>query len=174
MILSKTQFSRKNLPIGLTGFLFPVSINIVIQAFAGMDKYDDALSSINDLWGGEINYGGTTFFEVSRPSWDAAIGVNDPVPNCQCGWTSLCHPWSAGVVKWLSEEGSGHQTHRARICHLSDSSASRQFPHLCDRTNAYATRKYPGQLQRVQRPVFGVGPGRDGGNRRRPSGWKKH
>jgi alpha-L-rhamnosidase len=79
----------------------------VIQAFAGMDKYDDALSSINDLWGGEINYGGTTFFEVSRFSWDAVIGVNDPVPNCQCGWTSLCHPWSAGVVKWLSEEVLG-------------------------------------------------------------------
>ncbi len=79
----------------------------VIQAFAAMDKYDDALSSINDLWGGEINYGGTTFFEVSHPSWDAAIGVNDPVPNAQCGFTSLCHPWSAGVVKWLSEEALG-------------------------------------------------------------------
>jgi len=82
----------------------PFNQYFVIQAFATMDKYDDALSSINDLWGGEINYGGTTLFEVSRPSWNDGIGVNDPAPNGQCGFTSLCHPWSAGVVKWLSEE----------------------------------------------------------------------
>jgi alpha-L-rhamnosidase len=85
----------------------PFNQYFIIQAFAGMDKYDDALSSINDLWGSEINYGGTTFFEVSRPSWNAAIGTNAPVPNCQAGDTSLCHPWSAGVVKWLSEEVLG-------------------------------------------------------------------
>jgi len=85
----------------------PFNQYFVIQAFAGMDKYDDALSSINDLWGGEINHGGTTFFELSRPSWNSGIGVNDPVPNAQCGYTSLCHPWSAGVVKWLSEEVLG-------------------------------------------------------------------
>jgi alpha-L-rhamnosidase len=85
----------------------PFNEYFVIQALAGMDKYDDALSSINDLWGSEINYGGTTFFEVSRPSWNAGIGINDPVPNCQCGFTSLCHPWSAGVVKWLNEEVLG-------------------------------------------------------------------
>jgi hypothetical protein len=72
-----------------------------------MDKYDDALDSIDELWGSEINYGGTTFFELSRPSWNTAIGTNDPVPNAQCGFTSLCHPWSAGVVKWLSEEVLG-------------------------------------------------------------------
>jgi hypothetical protein len=82
----------------------PFNQYFVIQAFAGMNKYDDALSSINDLWGSEITYGGTTFFEVSHPSWNAGIGINDPVPNAQCGYTSLCHPWSAGVVKWLNEE----------------------------------------------------------------------
>ena len=84
--------------------LSPFNQYFIIQAFADMDKYDDALNSINDLWGGEITYGGTTFFELSRPSWDSAIGINDAVPNCQSGWTSLCHPWSAGVAKWLSEE----------------------------------------------------------------------
>jgi alpha-L-rhamnosidase len=87
----------------------PFNQYFVIQAFAGMDKYDDALNSINDLWGGEINYGGTTFFEDSRPSWDAVIGTNDPVPNGQCGFTSLCHPWGAGVTKWLSEQVLGIQ-----------------------------------------------------------------
>jgi hypothetical protein len=35
------------------------------------------------------------------------IGRNDPVPNNQCGITSLCHPWGAGVVKWLNEEVLG-------------------------------------------------------------------
>ncbi len=85
----------------------PFNQYFVIQALAAMYKYDDALSSINDLWGSEINYGGTTFFELSRPSWNATIGVNDAVPNAQCGFTSLCHPWSAGVTKWLSEEVLG-------------------------------------------------------------------
>jgi hypothetical protein len=85
----------------------PFNQYFVLQAFAGLDKYDDALSSIYDLWGSEIAYGGTSFFEDSRPSWNTGIGVNAPVPNGQCGWTSLCHPWSAGVVKWLSEQVLG-------------------------------------------------------------------
>lgn len=85
----------------------PFNQYFVIGAFAGMGKHDDALSSIDDLWGSEIRYGGTTFFEVSRPSWNQAIGTNDPVPNGRCGFTSLCHPWSAGVTKWLSEEVLG-------------------------------------------------------------------
>jgi len=85
----------------------PFNQYFVIQAFALLGKYDDALSSINDLWGSEINYGGTTFFEVSRPSWTAGLGSNGPVPNGKCGLTSLCHPWSAGVTKWLSEEVLG-------------------------------------------------------------------
>lgn len=85
----------------------PFNQYFVLGALAKMGKYDDALSSIDDLWGGEIRYGGTTFFEVSRPSWNQAIGLNDPVPNGRCGFTSLCHPWSAGVTKWLSEEVLG-------------------------------------------------------------------
>jgi hypothetical protein len=97
------EFTNRVNRVSFSGF----NQYFVIQAFAGMDKYDDALNSIYDLWGGEINYGGTTFFEVSRPSWNAAIGVNAAVPNCQCGWTSLCHPWSAAVTKWLSEEVLG-------------------------------------------------------------------
>jgi hypothetical protein len=85
----------------------PFNQYFVIGALAEMGRYDDALNSIDDLWGSEIRYGGTTFFEVSRPSWNQAIGVNDPVPNGRCGFTSLCHPWSAGVTKWLSEEVLG-------------------------------------------------------------------
>jgi alpha-L-rhamnosidase len=85
----------------------PFNQYFVIQAFALLNKYDDALSSIRDLWGGQIKYGGTTFFEDYRPSWNTAVGTNGPVPNNQCGFTSLCHPWGAGVTKWLSEEVLG-------------------------------------------------------------------
>jgi alpha-L-rhamnosidase len=82
----------------------PFNQYFVIQAFALMNKYDDALSSVRDLWRGQLKYGGTTFFEDYRPSWNSVISTNGPVPNNQCGFTSLCHPWGAGVTKWLSEE----------------------------------------------------------------------
>jgi len=82
----------------------PFNQYFIIGAMAVMDKYDDAISSIKDLWGGQIEYGGTTFFEVYRPSWNNMVGVNGAPVNCQNGYTSLCHPWSAGVTKWLTEE----------------------------------------------------------------------
>ena len=85
----------------------PFNQFFALQAFALMNKYDDALSSIHDLWGGQIKYGGTTFFENYRPSWNDVVAANGPVPNNQCGFTSLCHPWGAGVTKWLSEEVLG-------------------------------------------------------------------
>lgn len=85
----------------------PFNQYFIIQAFALMNKYDDALSSIRDLWGGQVKYGATTFFEDYRPSWNAVVDKNGPVPDNQCGFTSLCHPWGAGVTKWLSEEVLG-------------------------------------------------------------------
>jgi len=85
----------------------PFNQYFVVQAFALLNKHDDALSSILDLWGGQIRYGGTTFFEVHRPSWNSVLGINDAVPNNQCGYTSLCHSWGGGVTKWLSEEVLG-------------------------------------------------------------------
>ncbi|MGY3055289.1 alpha-L-rhamnosidase [Pedobacter sp. UYEF25] len=85
----------------------PFNEYFIIQAFSQMNKYDDALSSIRDLWGGQIKYGATTFFEDYRPSWNLVVKKNGPIPNNQCGLTSLCHPWGAGVTKWLSEEVLG-------------------------------------------------------------------
>jgi hypothetical protein len=85
----------------------PFNEYFVINAMAHMDKYDDAISTIKDEWGGQIKYGGTTFFEVYRPSWNLALGKNDPPINGQNGYTSLCHPWSAGVTTWLTEEVLG-------------------------------------------------------------------
>jgi len=85
----------------------PFNQYFIIQAMAEMGKYDDALSSIRDLWGGMVKYGGTTTFEVFRPSWNDFAEPNDPLPNNQCGIISLCHPWGAGPVKWLNEEVLG-------------------------------------------------------------------
>ena len=82
----------------------PFNEYFVIRAMARMNRFDEALAAVRDEWGGQIEYGGTTFFEVYRPSWNQALGKNDPVPNCQVGYTSLAHPWGAGVTKWLSEE----------------------------------------------------------------------
>lgn len=82
----------------------PFNEYTILQALAAMGKYDDAVSSVKDCWGGQLAYGGTTFFEVYRPSWNQVLGMNDAPPNNQCGYTSLAHPWGAGVTKWLSEE----------------------------------------------------------------------
>ncbi len=79
----------------------------VIQAMARMNRYDEALASIRDHWGGQIEYGGTCFFEVFWPAWKQILGRNDAVPNSQAGKSSLCHPWSSGVTKWLTEEVLG-------------------------------------------------------------------
>lgn len=79
----------------------------VLQAMAQLGKYDDAIRTVRDLWGGQLRYGGTCFFEVYRASWNDFLKANDPVPNGQAGNTSLCHPWSSGVTSWLSEEVLG-------------------------------------------------------------------
>jgi hypothetical protein len=85
----------------------PFNEYFIIQAMARMNRYDEALASIHDDWGGQIEYGGTSFFETFWPAWAQVLGHNDAVPNCQSGYTSLCHPWGAGVTKWLTEETLG-------------------------------------------------------------------
>ncbi|MDR1747104.1 MAG: hypothetical protein LBR49_07530 [Tannerella sp.] len=82
----------------------PFNQYFIIQSMAKMERYNEAVTTINDCWGGQVRYGGTTFFEVFRPSWNDVSHPNDAPVNNQCGYTSLTHPWSAGVTKWLSEE----------------------------------------------------------------------
>ncbi|MDR1602317.1 MAG: hypothetical protein LBS42_07815 [Tannerella sp.] len=82
----------------------PFNQYFIIQAMARMKRYSEAITTIDDCWGGQIRYGGTTFFEVFRPSWNDISKPNDAPVNNQCGYASLTHPWSAGVTKWLSEE----------------------------------------------------------------------
>lgn len=84
--------------------LSPFNQHFILQAMARGNRHDDALCSVRDMWGGMVKYGGTTTFEVYRPSWNSVIGPNDAVPNSQSGIVSLCHPWGTGVVKWLNEE----------------------------------------------------------------------
>ncbi|MGH2642670.1 MAG: alpha-L-rhamnosidase C-terminal domain-containing protein, partial [Chitinophagaceae bacterium] len=83
--------------------LSPFNQYFIIQAMASAKQYVTALSTIGDCWGGQIKYGGTTFFEVYRPSWNAILKPNDPPPNGEWGYTSLAHPWGCGVTQWLSE-----------------------------------------------------------------------
>ena len=82
----------------------PFNQYFIIKSMAGMNRYSEALSTIDDCWGGQLRYGGTTFFEVFRSSWNMISEPNDAPVNNQCGYTSLTHPWSAGITKWLSEE----------------------------------------------------------------------
>ena len=82
----------------------PFNQYFIIQAMALSGKLAEAITTVKDQWGGQINYGGTTFFEVFRPSWNDVLKPNSAPVNNQCGYTSLAHPWGAGVVRWISEE----------------------------------------------------------------------
>ena len=86
----------------------PFNQYFVLQALAALGAYDRAMHTVDDCWGGQLRYGATTFFEVFRPSWNNCKHADNDAPvNNQCGYTSLTHPWSAGVTKWLSEEVLG-------------------------------------------------------------------
>lgn len=85
----------------------PFNQFFILKSMARLGLYNDALNSINDSWGGQLQLGATTFWECFRPQWTQVIAPLSPVPNGQCGYTSLCHPWSSGVTKWLSEEVLG-------------------------------------------------------------------
>lgn len=76
----------------------------ILQAMTALDRCDEALTTVRDNWGGQLEYGGTTFFEVYRPDWLRILEPNAPVPNSQSGWTSLAHPWGGGVTAWLSRD----------------------------------------------------------------------
>ena len=85
----------------------PFNQSFIIRALGELGRTDLALDTIKEYWGGMLAYGGTTFFEVFRPDWNDELGPNDPVPNNQCGYTSLAHPWGSGVTRWLTDEVLG-------------------------------------------------------------------
>ncbi|HTV53447.1 MAG TPA: alpha-L-rhamnosidase C-terminal domain-containing protein, partial [Terriglobia bacterium] len=85
----------------------PFNEYFIIKAMGKMNWTDQALETVLEDWGGQIEYGGTTFFECYWPSWNAVIRKNGPIPSCIAGPTSLCHPWSAGSTTWLTEYVAG-------------------------------------------------------------------
>ena len=82
----------------------PFNQYFIIKAMAGMNKYSEALTTIDDCWGGQLRNGATTTYEVYHPSWNSALPRLSAPVNMQFGFTSLTHPWSAGATRWLTEE----------------------------------------------------------------------
>lgn len=85
----------------------PFNQYFILQAMAETGHYDDALESILDMYGSQIEYGVTGLAENYKPAWNDVISQNGPIPNDQSGYTSLAHPWGAGVLSWMSEEVLG-------------------------------------------------------------------
>lgn len=85
----------------------PFNQYFIVQALGRLGRDEQALTTVRDVWGGQVAYGATSFFEVYRPAWNGVLGPLDPVPNNQCGYTSLCHPWSSGVTAWLTRQVLG-------------------------------------------------------------------
>jgi alpha-L-rhamnosidase len=71
-------------------------------ALAGLGDVDRGVANVHLCWGPTVAMGGTTFWEITSPDWAAFTPAGDMVPNGENGYTSLCHPWSAGPVQWLS------------------------------------------------------------------------
>jgi alpha-L-rhamnosidase len=82
-------------------FLSPFHEYFVLQSLATLHKYNDALGAAFDCWGGQLKDGATTFYELYRPEFNAVL-PHQSILNC-----SLCHPWSGGITKWLTEEVAG-------------------------------------------------------------------
>ena len=82
---------------------------LILQGMARCGLYDDAIVTLEDQWGAALRYGGTTTFEMFRPSAADVLGTNDPPINGQCGMTSLCHPWGALPCQYLNEVVAGIQ-----------------------------------------------------------------
>lgn len=87
--------------------LSPFNEYFIIQAMARLHLWNQAIETVLDDWGGQINYGGTTFFEVYEPGWNRIIPLNGGIPSMICGPTSLCHPWSSGCTSWLTRWVAG-------------------------------------------------------------------
>lgn len=81
----------------------PFNNYFVLQGMAHARCYAEAMGLVLRCWGGMIQLGATTFWEVFRPEWMEAMRPCDPPPDGVHGYTSLCHPWSAGVTRWLTD-----------------------------------------------------------------------
>eukprot|EP01121_Diplochlamys_sp_Union-15-3_P007992 TRINITY_DN2085_c0_g1_i1.p1 TRINITY_DN2085_c0_g1~~TRINITY_DN2085_c0_g1_i1.p1 ORF type:complete len:839 (-),score=151.85 TRINITY_DN2085_c0_g1_i1:54-2570(-) len=84
----------------------PFNMYWILQALGRMNKIEQAIYVIEHCWGGMIKLGATSYWEIFSPEWVSWFIDSDylpeKVPNGENGWTSLSHPWGAGVTYWLS------------------------------------------------------------------------
>ena len=85
----------------------PFNTYFVLQGMVHAGCVAEAMGLVRRCWGGMISLGSTTFWEVFRPEWVDLMKPCDPPPDGVHGYTSLCHPWSAGVTRWLSDHVLG-------------------------------------------------------------------
>lgn len=82
----------------------PFSTWFMVDAMGRANKYDTALQTVRDYWGGEIANGATMNYEGFRPCWNDFLAPNEAIPNGTGGYTSENHPWGGVILKWMNEE----------------------------------------------------------------------
>jgi hypothetical protein len=81
----------------------PFNNYFVLQGMSHARCGAEAMGLVRRCWGGMVALDATTFWEVFRPEWVGIMNPCDPAPDGVHGYTSLCHPWSAGVTRWLTD-----------------------------------------------------------------------
>ena len=89
----------------------PMHQVLLLEALAGMGRYDEALDAVHDCFGAQVQHGSTTFFEAFHPGWNRALPPLS-LPNGSWGFTHLNNPGGAGVSRWLTEVVLGIQALR--------------------------------------------------------------
>lgn len=85
----------------------PFNGYFVLEGMARAGAWQAAGALLDRCWGGMLRLGATTFWESFRPEWLGVMAPNDPIFCGTQGFTSLCHPWSAGPTRWLSDHVLG-------------------------------------------------------------------
>lgn len=85
----------------------PFNGHFVLEGMAAAGRWNEAAALLDRCWGGMLRLGATTFWESFRAEWADCLAPNDPVFCGTHGLTSLCHPWSSGPTRWLSDHVLG-------------------------------------------------------------------
>ena len=85
----------------------PFNGHFVLEGMAAAGDWSAAAALLDRCWGGMLRLGATTFWESFRAEWSDCLEPNDPIFCGTQGFTSLCHPWSSGPTRWLSDHVLG-------------------------------------------------------------------
>ena len=85
----------------------PFNGYFVLEGMAAAGHWNAATALLDRCWGGMLRLGATTFWESFRAEWVDCLKANDPIFAGTQGQTSLCHPWSSGPTRWLSDHVLG-------------------------------------------------------------------